>query len=399
MRFVKGRTLSEATRSYHKERVAGTSDSLGLVKLLGAFLGVCHAVAYAHSRGVIHRDLKGQNVILGDFGEVIVLDWGIAKQVGPVTAASPAAGGDDVDSFRLESPRDASHASIVQNGDLNPDATLPTGTDESSASSTRPRRDSGAGPEGTMHGQLLGTPGFMAPEQASGLIDQIDQLTDVYGLGAVLYEILTGDPPFTGKKTMEILHRVRQEPPRPPRALNPTLDPALQAICLKALSKPREERYASATELAQDVERYLAVEPVHACPDPWTRRALRWARRHRTAMATAAGLLVTTTIALGVGTVLVTRERNEAKLQGKQARQAVDDMYTKVAENWLEDRLDPLQKEFLEKTLAHYQIWTQPSSWLAVWPWPKKTVNSTDPGAMRLAANVLAALPSCFVRQ
>jgi len=209
-----------------------------------------------------------------------------------------------------------------------------------------------------MHGQLLGTPGFMAPEQAGGLLDQIDQRTDVYGLGAVLYEILTGDPPFTGKKTMEILHQVCHELPRSPRELNPTLDPALQAICLKALSKPREQRYASATELAQDVQRYLADEPVHACPDPWTRRALRWARRHRTAVATAAGLLVTSTIALGVGTVLVTRERNEAKLQGKQARQAVDDMYTKVAENWLEDRLDPLQKEFLEKTLAHYQTLT-----------------------------------------
>ena len=358
MRFVKGRTLSEATRSYHKERVAGTADSLGLVNLLSAFLGVCHAIAYAHSRGVIHRDLKGQNVILGDFGEVIVLDWGIAKQIGPITAGSPAAGGDVVESFRVGGSDDVSHARVVANGTLNPDQTLPAGTDSSNASSTRPRLDSGAGPEGTMHGQLLGTPGFMAPEQASGLLDQIDQRTDVYGLGAVLYEILTGNPPFIGKKTMEILQRVRQEPPRPPRELNPTLDSALQAICLKALSKPREQRYASATELAQEVQRYLADEPVHACPDPWTRRALRWARRHRTAVATAAGLLITSTIALGVGTVLVTRERNEAKLHGKQARQAVDDMYTKVAENWLEDRLDPLQKEFLEKTLAHYQTLT-----------------------------------------
>ena len=132
----------------------------------------------------------------------------------------------------------------------------------------------------------------------------------------------------------------------------------MQAICLKALSKRKEERYASATELAQDIERYLADEPVQACPDPLARKALRWARKHRTAVATAAGLLVTSMIALSVGTVLVTRERNEAKLQGQQARQAVDDMYTKVAENWLEDRLDPLQKEFLEKTLAHYQTFT-----------------------------------------
>ena len=198
----------------------------------------------------------------------------------------------------------------------------------------------------------------MAPEQADGRLELIDRRTDVYGLGAVLYEVLTGEPPFSGKKSSEILTKVRHEPPRAPRELNPSLAPALQAICLKALAKSREERYGSAIELAQDVQRFLADEPVLACPETWSQRALRWARRHRTAVATAAGLLITTTIALGVGTVLVLAERNEAKVQGKQARQAVDDMYTKVAENWLEDRLDPLQKEFLEKTLAHYETFT-----------------------------------------
>ena len=358
MRFVKGRTLSEATRSYHKERLAGTVDSLVLVNLLSAFLGVCHAIAYAHSRGVIHRDLKGQNVILGDFGEVIVLDWGIAKQIGPLTGNPPGPSGNVVDASRNAGADDFSHYSPGDNGAPDPGDTLPEATDDSRASARSPRMDSGAGPEGTMHGQLLGTPGFMAPEQASGLLNQIDERTDVYGLGAVLYEILTGEPPFTGKKTMEILHRVRHEPAKPVREINPSLDPALQAICMRALSKSRDQRYATATQLAQDLQRYLADEPVHAYREPWTRRAQRRARRHRTAVATAAGLLFTSTIALGVGTVLVTRERNEAKVQGKQARRAVDDMYTKVAENWLEDRLDPLQKEFLEKTLAHYQTLT-----------------------------------------
>ena len=354
MRFVKGRTLGEATRAYHKDRVAGTADPVGLVNLVSAFVGVCHAIAYAHSKGVIHRDLKGQNVMVGDFGEVIVLDWGLAKQVGSIGHPEGEA---HVESFRIGSPGQAAGDTVA--------ATI-AGSEAESPDDAQGLGDpgahlewgSGAGPEATMQGQLLGTPGYMAPEQAEGRVDLVDQRTDVYGLGAVLYEILTGEPPFSGKKTTEILQKVRQELPRSPRELNTSLHPALQAICLKALAKRRDERYATAIDLAQDVQRFLADEPVQACPETWSQQVIRWARRHRTAVATAAGLLITTTIALGIGTVLVARERNEAKVQGKQARQAVDDMYTKVAENWLEDRLDPLQKEFLEKTLAHYETFT-----------------------------------------
>jgi len=359
MRFVKGRTLSAAARSYHQARQAGTGDSLTLVNLLNAFVGVCHAIAYAHSRGVIHRDLKGQNVVLGDFGEVLVLDWGIAKEIGPAdvpdsatpgTAAAPA--------IPPVAPQDTSQSSVHEMETLDHLESSPRSTRKFHGSVQGLQQESGAGSEVTMQGQLLGTPAFMAPEQASGLLDQIDPRTDVYGLGAVLYETLTGAPPFEGKMTTEILRRVREDAPRSPRELNPKIDPALQAVCLKALSKRKDQRYASATEMAEDVQRYLADQPVHAFPEPWTRRILRWARRHRTLVATSAGLLLTATIALSVGTVLVSRERNVAAFEANEAQHAVDDMYTKVAENWLEDRLDPLQKEFLQKTLAHYQTLT-----------------------------------------
>ena len=340
MRFVKGQTLSQAIRSYHQKRAQ--ADPVGLVNLLSAFIAVCHTVAYAHSRGVIHRDLKGQNVILGAFGEVIVLDWGLAKKLGSAAALAPA---DDIEPRRVDPT--ASPVEVCAQS-------APGGTEAASEPSMFLEK--------TKDGQLLGTPAYMAPEQAKGQHEQTDHRTDVYGLGAILYEILTGRTPFQGKTTTELLRQVREELPKPPRLLNPQVAPDLQAICLKALAKAPGQRYGSATELAQEVQRHLADEPVLAYPEPWTRRTARWMRRHRTAVATAAGLMVTATALLSVSTVLISRERNEARAQGKQARQAVDDMYTRVAENWLEDRLDPLQKEFLEKALNYFETFTRESA-------------------------------------
>ncbi len=266
---------------------------------------------------MIHRDLKGQNVVLGDFGEVIVLDWGLAKLVD-----SPDVAGEDL-------------------------ATLP---------------DDGNARFQTLAGRALGTPAYMPPEQASGRLDVVDRLSDVYGLGAILYEIITGRPPFEGTKTADILRKVIEEAPPRPRAVVPATTPALEAVCLKATAKKQTDRYTSAAALADDVRRYLADEPVEAYPEPLMVRAGRWAKKHKTAVAAAAALLVTATVALSVSTVLIRRERNEAQFQRNearvqrgQARNAVDDMYTEVAEKWLEDRLDPVQKQFLEKALAYYE--------------------------------------------
>jgi tetratricopeptide (TPR) repeat protein len=212
-----------------------------------------------------------------------------------------------------------------------------------------------------MQGQLLGTPAYMAPEQAKGHHDLVDQRTDIYGLGAILYEILTGRPPFIAPKSSEVIHKVCQEAPTPPRQIVATIAPGLEAICLKALSKEQPDRYATATELAQEVRRWLADEPVRAFAEPWTRRAARWARRHRTAVAAAAGLVIAATIALGVSTALIARERDEAETQGQQARQAVH-LITKGADIAFDDQLDPVQKEMLEDALAYYEKFTGRSS-------------------------------------
>jgi PAS domain S-box-containing protein len=213
MRFIKGRTLTEAAQAYHRKRAAGQADSLELLALLNAFVVVCNTIAYAHTRRIIHRDLKGQNVALGDFGEVIVLDWGLARLVdGPEQEAD----------------------------------TFPVALDDKSSAES----------DITVQGQMMGTPAYMAPEQATGQLDLIDSRTDIYGLGAILYEILTGQAPFTDTDWQEVLRKVREEEPVPPSQLSPEVPPALQAVCLRALAKQPADRYGSASELAQAVQQW-----------------------------------------------------------------------------------------------------------------------------------------------
>jgi PAS domain S-box-containing protein len=215
MRLVRGRTLSGAIDAYHAKRATGKAEPLEFVALLTAFVAVCNTIAYAHSRGVLHRDLKGDNIMLGDFGEVIVLDWGLAKLVDQPD--------DEADGLYV--PLDAS-----QDGSV------------------------------TVQGEVVGTPAYMAPEQAEGRLDKIDQRTDIYGLGAMLYEILTGQPPYDGTSIAEVLGKAKLGNPRPPRELWPEVPPALEEACLKALAKDPAKRYARAEELAFEVQRWQEVQ-------------------------------------------------------------------------------------------------------------------------------------------
>jgi tetratricopeptide (TPR) repeat protein len=155
----------------------------------------------------------------------------------------------------------------------------------------------------------------MSPEQAEGRLDELSPASDVYSLGATLYVLLTGKKPFDGADAEEVLSAVRRGRFVPPRLVKPGLAPALDAVCLKAMALRPADRYATALDLAADVEHWLADEPVAAYPEPWTARAARWARRHRTALVAAAALLVSAVVALSVGTTLVWREQRKTAEQ------------------------------------------------------------------------------------
>jgi serine/threonine protein kinase len=235
MRFIRGRTLREAIAEYHQHARSRHPNPLDRLKLLQAFTGICQAIGYAHSRGVIHRDLKPDNVLLGGFGEVIVLDWGLAKKIDRADEAK-------------------TYPSLALSAEAQAAASL--------------------------MGQTLGTPAYMAPEQAEGRLDLVDERTDIYGLGTILYEILTGRPPHEGKTINELLRRVAMgESPRA-KAVTPSVPAALDAICARAMAKQRSDRYARAEDLAEDVQRWLADEPVSVYPEWFFKRAWRWGRRH-----------------------------------------------------------------------------------------------------------------------
>ena len=359
MRFIKGRTLTEASKEYHARRVAGQATTMELCELLNAFVAVSYAVAYAHSRGVIHRDLKGQNVILGKYGEVIVLDWGLAKVVG---------GPDDV---RPE-------ASIT--------ASLPVALVSSDSH------------DQTLQGQVLGTPAYMAPEQAQGRQDLVDQRTDVYGLGAILYEILTGKAPFSGGDTRELLQRVVNDAPGRPRSEVPATAPALEAICLKAMEKIPARRYPSARALGQDVQRFLVDEPVSAYPERWPSTLLRWGRRHKMLVTSAAAILIVGFAALTVNTFLLGQanrrtqeQRDEAERQRGLAEQhrnladqaaaearAINDFLTEDLLGQADpDRNSPNKRITVEELLRKAESRIDRNARFAAIPWTEASLHYT----------------------
>ncbi len=211
---------------------------------------VARAVQHSHAHGILHRDLKPGNVLLAADGTPKVTDFGLAKELAPAAADG---------------------STVTHNGL-------------------------------TRTGEIVGTPGYMPPEQASGVTTNLGPTADVYSLGAILYEGLTGRPPFQSADPLHTLLMVLSMDPVPPRTLLPKLPRDLDTICLKCLEKSPRKRYATAGELADDLRRFLSGEPIVARPVPFTERVLKWARRKK---AQAALVVVSALFAVGVAVAAV----------------------------------------------------------------------------------------------
>jgi serine/threonine protein kinase len=245
MPFIQGRTLHEAIEEFHDDEALHREPgrrSLELRNLLQRFITICDTMAYAHDQGIVHRDLKPSNIMLGPYGETLVMDWGLAKR------------------YQGES--------------------IEGGTDE------EPPAPSPSTDAMTAVGTVLGTPQYMSPEQASGRL--VGPASDLYSLGAILYSILTGKSPYRESPSADPLKPMREAALVPPRERDAGIPRPLEAICLKAMDARPEDRYSTARALAEDLARWLADEPISAHREGISARLARWTRRHRSSFQAAA---------------------------------------------------------------------------------------------------------------
>lgn len=323
MRFVEGDTFREAIERFYANTRSDPEQRLAFRQLLSRFVAVCNTMDYAHSRGVIHRDIKPSNILIGKHGETLVVDWGLAKRIGE------------------------------------------TEDDEAISDSETPSRQ--LDERLTETGNTLGTPAYMSPEQTAGDNDRVRATSDVFSLGATLFEMLTGrSPTLTGSRRIPALRPLNTRIPRP-----------LEAVCLKAMSINPEDRYETAGQLADEVERWLADEPVQAWREPWPVRMRRWITRHRTVVATTVVGIVIASTASAIAVVLLSTawgneriakelaekreaeaitQRDQATRNFAWAQEAVDRFFTRVSEDHLlnQSGMQPLRKQLLGLAANYY---------------------------------------------
>lgn len=283
MKYVRGDTFADMIERHHE----ATTSVNDLNQLFDVFQHICNAVSYAHSRGIIHRDLKPENIAIGEFGEVLVLDWGLAKRL--KNTSTPA-------------------------------------TDASSTLSNDQSR----------HGRVMGTPNYMAPEQARGATDEMDERTDIYALGAILFEVLTGRPPrYKGERAKDIrtvLNDIQAGHIPGVRELAPSVPKRLESICLKALEVSNADRYQTVADLRHDLMAFRNYLPVKAHRESFIEKTRRLIARHR--LITSVTLIASLIFASGsLGYSLF---ENYAHNTAKIANRQIDALSTSTAQKHVE---------------------------------------------------------------
>ncbi len=323
-----GVTLWNRIERFHQEGGISPDRTKELNDLLRHFVDVCNAMEFAHRKGVLHRDLKPRNIMVGQTGETLVVDWGLARPMS-----------DDV-----EPPED----------------------DEERL---RPLSASGTSPE--PQGSAVGTYEYMSPEQAAGRLSELGRATDIYSLGAILYCLLTGVPPFSRRDNPDILRQVQEGEFYHPSVANPNVPKPLEYVCLKAMSNDPHDRYGTAKELREEIEQWMAGEPVLAWQEPFLVRFARWRRKHPklvagTTAALLAGLMIAT-----VASVLIKQEQlrtqqaqRKAQRNFEVAKTAVDDFYVTAASDVLlnEPRMTDLRQKLMRQGIRYYDDFLQAMS-------------------------------------
>ncbi len=267
---------------------------------------ISDTIQYAHDRGILHRDLKPSNILVDKHQAPLVTDFGLAKQV-------------------------SSESQI------------------------------------TMTGAIVGTPSYMPPEQAAGRHEQVGTCSDIYSLGAILYELVTGSPPFRAASPFETIRQVLQNEPASPRLLNPSVPRDLETICLKCLQKEPGQRYARASDLAEELARFRRGEPIQARPLGRLARGWRWCRRNplpATTIGAAVVFLLVALVATTAGYIYTSRaltasekSQRESEASFRQALQVVNVFFTRVSEDTLLNQpgMQPLRRDLLVLALDYYQ--------------------------------------------